>query len=121
MLAGSSGTSETGRSTSSCSLPVLRCEAVRGAGTAELAETLDSHRAYLEERGLLAQRRERRLTGEVLTLATARMRRELEAALREDPEVIQVLAEVAARRLDPARAATLVLARARSGEMRIDT
>ena len=43
---------------------------------------------------------------EVLALATARLRRDLEASVRDDAEVQQLLDEVVARRLDPASAAT---------------
>ena len=48
---------------------------------------------------------------EVLGLATFRMRRELEASIREDPEVQELLERVVARELDPATAATIVLER----------
>ena len=40
-----------------------------------------------------------------------RLRRELEATMREDPRVQELLDEVVARRLDPASAASQVLAR----------
>jgi LAO/AO transport system kinase len=49
--------------------------------------------------------------GEVLGLATMRLRRALEESLREDPEVAELLDEVVARRLDPASAASAILAR----------
>ena len=48
---------------------------------------------------------------EVLGIATMRLRRALEATLRDDPEVQELLDEVVARRLDPASAASTVLAR----------
>ena len=48
---------------------------------------------------------------EVLGLATMRLRRALEASLHEDPEVAELLDEVVARRLDPASAASAILAR----------
>ena len=48
---------------------------------------------------------------EVLGIATMRLRRALEASMREDPEVQALLDEVVARRLDPASAASAVLAR----------
>ena len=90
---------------------IVRTEAVRGAGIQELADTLDAHRAHLHDAGLLEQRRERRLVGEVLTLASARMRRALETSLREDPSVQELLRRVAARELDPATAADQILVR----------
>ena len=44
-------------------------------------------------------------------IATVRLRRALEASLHEDPEVQALLDEVVARRLDPASAASAILAR----------
>ena len=44
-------------------------------------------------------------------LATVRLRRALEATLHEDAEVRELLDEVVARRLDPASAASAILAR----------
>ena len=65
----------------------------------------------MESEGLLSERRRRNLMNEVLGLATVRLRRALEASLREDPEVQELLDEVVARRLDPASAASAVLER----------
>ena len=65
----------------------------------------------MEAEGTLSERRRRNLMGEVLGLATMRLRRALEASLREDPEVAELLDEVVARRLDPASAASAILAR----------
>jgi LAO/AO transport system kinase len=50
---------------------------------------------------------------EVLALATARLRRRVEASAREDPAVQELLDEVVARRLDPASAAAKLLERER--------
>ena len=63
------------------------------------------------QEGTLLERRRRNLMNEVVAIATSRMRRELEASIREDPDVQQLLDEVCARRLDPASAATQILAR----------
>ncbi len=46
---------------------------------------------------------------EVLGIATFRLRRELEASIREDPEVKELLDRVVSRELDPASAATTIL------------
>jgi LAO/AO transport system kinase len=59
----------------------------------------------------LSERRRRNLMNEVLALATYRMRRELEASIRDDPEVQELLDRVVAREIDPASAATTVLER----------
>jgi LAO/AO transport system kinase len=92
-------------------VPIITAEALRGEGVEELATKLTEHRAYVEGEGQLSERRRRNLMNEVLGLATVRLRRELEASVREDPEVQELLDEVVARRLDPASAATTILAR----------
>jgi LAO/AO transport system kinase len=92
-------------------VPIVRTEAARGEGVAELAEKLTEHRTYLEEQGTLSERRRRNLMNEVLAIATFRMRRELEESLREDDEVRELLDRVVSRELDPASAATTILER----------
>ena len=92
-------------------VPIIKAEAARGTGVEELDAKLAEHRAYVEAEGTLSERRRRNLMGEVLGLATMRLRRALEASLREDPEVAELLDEVVARRLDPASAASVILAR----------
>src|SRR4051794_7226816 len=90
---------------------IVKTEAARRQGVEELAERLTAHRAFVEEEGLLAERRRRNLLNEVLGLATLRLRRGLEASLHDDPGVQQLLDDVVARRLDPASAARQVLER----------
>jgi LAO/AO transport system kinase len=92
-------------------VPIIKTEAVRGEGVEALAEKLTEHRAYVEAEGQLSERRRRNLMNEVLGLAAFRMRRELEASVRDDPEVQELLDRVVARELDPASAATAVLER----------
>jgi LAO/AO transport system kinase len=92
-------------------VPIVKTEAPRGEGVAALAEKLAEHRAFVESEGTLSERRRRNLLNEVLGIATVRLRRALESTLRDDPEVQALLDEVVARRLDPASAASAVLAR----------
>jgi len=92
-------------------VPIIRTEAARGEGVSELADALAEHRAHIESEGTLSQRRRRNLMNEVLSIATFRMRRELEASIHEDAEVRALLDRVVARELDPASAATTILAR----------
>ena len=68
-------------------VPILRTEAARGEGVAELAERIGEHRAHIEAEGTLEERRARNLRNEVLELAAARMRRGLEAAVEGDAEI----------------------------------
>jgi LAO/AO transport system kinase len=93
-------------------VPIVRTEAVRGEGVAELSEKLAEHRTYIEGEGTLLERRRRNLMNEVLALATYRMRRELEASLHDDDEVKELLDRVVARELDPSTAAATILERA---------
>jgi LAO/AO transport system kinase len=93
-------------------VPIVRTEAVRGEGVPDLVEKLTEHRAYIEGEGTLRERRRRNLMNEVLALATYRMRRELEASLRDDDEIKELLDRVVSRELDPAAAAATILERA---------
>jgi LAO/AO transport system kinase len=95
----------------SWSVPIIKAEAIKGRGVEELATKLAEHRAHVEAEGTLSERRRRNLRNEVLGLATVRLRQALEATLREDPDVQRLLDEVVARRLDPASAASAILAR----------
>jgi LAO/AO transport system kinase len=96
-------------------VPIVRTEAVKGEGVAELSEKLDEHRAHIEAEGTLSERRRRNLMSEVLGLATFRMRRELEASIAEDQEVQELLDRVVSRELDPASAAGIILDRTANG------
>jgi GTPase len=92
-------------------VPILRTEATRGEGVAELAEKIAEHRAHIEAEGSLEERRARNLRNEVLELAAARMRRRLEGTMGEDPAVAELLDRVVRRELDPASAASELLER----------
>jgi LAO/AO transport system kinase len=93
-------------------VPIVKTEAARGEGVEELVERLHEHREHILAAGQLAERRRRNLRSEVLSIATARMRRRLEEDLREDAEFQKLLEQVVERRLDPASAATALLERA---------
>jgi LAO/AO transport system kinase len=92
-------------------VPIVRTEAAKGDGVAELAEKISEHRAHIEAEGTLEERRARNLRNEVLELAAARLRRSLEADLAGDAAVAELLDRVVRRELDPASAATEILER----------
>jgi LAO/AO transport system kinase len=96
-------------------VPVLRTEAARGEGVAELAAKVDEHRAHIEAAGTLEERRARNLRNEVLGIAASRMRRRLEESVADDPEVARLLERVVQRELDPASAAGELLERQADG------
>ena len=91
------------------SVPIVKTEASRGEGVDALVARLQEHRAHILAGGQLAERRRRNLRNEVLSIATARMRRRLEEDLREDAEFQRLLEQVVSRHLDPASAATALL------------
>jgi LAO/AO transport system kinase len=93
----------------SWSVPVVRTEAARAEGVADLLARIDEHRAHIEAEGTLTERRERNLRNEVLGLAAARLRRELGARAEGDPEVAELLGRVVRRETDPASAARELL------------
>jgi len=92
-------------------VPIVRTEAAKGDGVAELAEKISEHRAHIEAEGTLEERRARNLRNEVLELAAARLRRSLEADLAGDAAIAELLDRVVRRELDPASAATEILER----------
>ncbi|MEA2321470.1 MAG: GTPase [Solirubrobacteraceae bacterium] len=97
-------------------VPIVKTEASRGEGVADLVEKLDAHRAHIEAEGTLSERRRRNLRSEVIGICTFRLRARLEEALREDDRFAALLDEVVARRLDPASAASEILERFDAGE-----
>jgi LAO/AO transport system kinase len=92
-------------------VPIVRTQASTGEGVEELADRIAEHREHIASEGTLEERRRRNLRNEVLELATVRLRRRLEASVREDESLQQLLDEVVARRLDPASAAQRLLDR----------
>jgi LAO/AO transport system kinase len=96
-------------------VPVVRTEAAKGEGIAELLETIGKHREHIEAEGSLNERRARNLRAEVLGIAAARLRRRLEERASEDPEWAALLESVVRRETDPATAARKLLERSSDG------
>ncbi len=92
-------------------VPIVRTEAAKGEGVAELAEKISEHREHIEAEGTLEERRARNLRNEVLELAASRMRRRLEEAVADDASVRELLDRVVKREIDPASAARDLLER----------
>jgi LAO/AO transport system kinase len=89
--------------------PIVLTEAMRGEGVETLWEKIAEHRAWLEVDGELERRRRANLASEVFQVASARARRHLELAVRDDPELRRLLDDVQARRLDPLTAVREIL------------
>jgi LAO/AO transport system kinase len=90
--------------------PIVLTEALQGEGVAELWAAVGDHRSYLEDSGLLAERRAEHLAGEVFAVASARASAHLERAVADDPELARLLDEVKGRRLDPLSAVEAIMA-----------
>ncbi|BFP52139.1 methylmalonyl Co-A mutase-associated GTPase MeaB [Streptomyces sp. ATCC51928] len=89
--------------------PIVKTVAARGQGTDEVVEALEKHRAWMEERGVLAERRTARAAHEVETIAVTALREKI-ADLRGDRR-LQALAErIVAGSLDPYAAADELVA-----------
>jgi LAO/AO transport system kinase len=92
-------------------VPIVKTEAAKGEGVAELAEKITEHREHIEAEGTLEERRARNLRNEVLELAASRMRRRLEEAVADDASIRELLDRVVKREIDPASAAKDLLER----------
>src|SRR6266545_4226195 len=92
-------------------VPIVKTEAAKSEGVAELAEKITEHREHIEAEGTLDERRARNLRNEVLELAASRLRRRLEATVADDPSVRELLDRVVKREIDPASAAKDLLER----------
>ena len=82
-------------------VPIVLTEAHRGEQVPELWEKVEEHRAHLERKGLLEERRRRNLANEVFAVASARAKTLLQQAVAGDPELGRLLDEVQRRELDP--------------------
>ncbi len=79
--------------------PIVMTRGDTGEGVEELKETIEKHRAYLEESGKLEERRRAALKKFVVEWATDRLEREMRGRLeREDTETME---KVYGRELDP--------------------
>jgi GTPase len=81
--------------------PIVLTEATRDERVPELWEKVEEHRAFLQDNGLLAERRRKNLAGEVFAVASARAKTHLERTVAGDPELRRLLDEVESRKLDP--------------------
>jgi LAO/AO transport system kinase len=89
--------------------PIVKTVAARGEGIDEVVEALEKHRAWMDEHGVLAERRRSRAAHEVETIAVTALRERI-GDLRGDQRLDALAEKIAAGELDPYTAAdTLVL------------
>jgi len=88
--------------------PVVKTVAATGDGVDDLWEAIASHRRHLEEGGALEEARRTRLVREVEGLVAERLRGRVRRMLADDAALAGDLAE---RRVDPYRAAAILMGR----------
>ncbi|WP_328750584.1 methylmalonyl Co-A mutase-associated GTPase MeaB [Streptomyces sp. NBC_00285] len=84
--------------------PIVKTVASRAEGIDEVVEALDKHRAWMEERGVLTERRRARAAHEVEAIALTALRARI-ADLSGDRRLGALAARIVAGELDPYRAA----------------
>ncbi|MER6550040.1 methylmalonyl Co-A mutase-associated GTPase MeaB [Streptomyces sp. NPDC001725] len=89
--------------------PIVKTVAARGEGLDEVVEALEKHRAWMEERSVLAERRTARAAREVETIAVTALRERI-ADLHGDRRLDALAERIVAGGLDPYAAADELVA-----------
>ncbi|MEU6734292.1 methylmalonyl Co-A mutase-associated GTPase MeaB [Streptomyces physcomitrii] len=94
--------------------PIVKTVAARAQGIDEVVEALEKHRAWMEERDILAERRRRRAAREVETIAVTALRERI-GDLHGDKRLGALADRVVQGALDPYRAADELVAELTEG------
>ncbi|MFG3494800.1 methylmalonyl Co-A mutase-associated GTPase MeaB [Streptomyces sp. NPDC047928] len=89
--------------------PIVKTVAARGEGVDEVVEALEKHRAWMEERGVLAERRRARAAHEVETIAVTALRERI-GDLHGDRRLETLAERIVAGETDPYAAADELVA-----------
>ncbi|MEU7279495.1 methylmalonyl Co-A mutase-associated GTPase MeaB [Streptomyces sp. NPDC045431] len=89
--------------------PIVKTVAARGEGVDEVVEALEKHRAWMEERGVLAERRRARAAHEVETIAVTALRERI-GDLHGDRRLDTLAERIVTGGLDPYAAADELVA-----------
>ncbi|MFT2017830.1 methylmalonyl Co-A mutase-associated GTPase MeaB [Streptomyces sp. 796.1] len=89
--------------------PIVKTVAARAQGVDEVVEALEKHRAWMEERGVLAERRRERAAREVETIAVTALRERI-GDLSGDRRLSALAEQIVAGALDPYAAADELVA-----------
>ncbi|KAF4409430.1 MULTISPECIES: methylmalonyl Co-A mutase-associated GTPase MeaB [Streptomyces] len=89
--------------------PIVKTVAARGEGVDEVVEALEKHRAWTEERGILAERRRARAAHEVETIAVTALRERI-GDLSGDRRLEALAERIVEGTLDPYAAADELVA-----------
>ncbi|MEU0410179.1 methylmalonyl Co-A mutase-associated GTPase MeaB [Streptomyces griseorubiginosus] len=84
--------------------PIVKTVASRAEGVDEVVEALEKHRAWMEEHGVLAERRRARAAHEIEAIAVTALRERI-GDLSGDQRLDALAERIVAGRLDPYRAA----------------
>ncbi|MET8685839.1 methylmalonyl Co-A mutase-associated GTPase MeaB [Streptomyces sp. NPDC004732] len=84
--------------------PIVKTVAARGEGIDEVVEALEKHRAWMEERGVLGERRVARASHEVESIAVTTLRERI-GSLHGDLRLSALAERIVAGELDPYTAA----------------
>ncbi|MGI5340091.1 methylmalonyl Co-A mutase-associated GTPase MeaB [Streptomyces sp. CA-181903] len=95
--------------------PIVKTVAARGEGTDEVVEALEKHRAWMEENGVLAERRAARVAHEIERIAVTALRSRI-GDLSGGRDVGVLAARVLDGSLDPYTAADELVAGLTAGE-----
>ncbi len=88
--------------------PIVKTVAARGEGIDEVVDALDKHRAWMDEHGILAERRKARAAHEVETIAVTALRERM-GDLSGGVHLDGLAARVASGEIDPYTAADTLL------------
>jgi GTPase len=92
--------------------PVVKAVASSGEGIDELWDAIDAHQGHLAADGSLAAARADRVHREVESIVSELLKQHVEGLLAADPALV---ADLAARRVDPYAAARILLERTKAG------
>jgi LAO/AO transport system kinase len=84
--------------------PIVKTSTLSGEGVEELREIIGRHREYQQSSGVLAEKRQRRVLEEVRSMVAFRLRERVGDAITES-----LAEDLATRRVDPYRAADILL------------
>jgi len=95
--------------------PVIVSVAESGQGLEELWQAAKNHKKFLQDSGLLNERREHRIESELSEIVADLARRNLKEAMQSSGDIRKVLQDIAAREIDPHSAADSLIAKLFSG------
>ena len=100
--------------------PIIKTSTATGEGITDLWQAIEKHRKHQESSGALERKRTRRILDEVKDMAAFHLRERVAGELNEDSGAFLV-EDLAARRVDPYRAAEILLERVAGGEGQVMT